>query len=103
MKNLVAKMIVVGVPPEGARVTLTVEIGRPYEERDAWACPIAIAPLHGKLADIRGTDSFHAVWLACTLALKLLDNLKSEGWRLEYDDGSEFPIEDYKASLAPGR
>jgi hypothetical protein len=103
VKNLVAKMVVVGVRPDSARVTLTVQIGRPYEEAGAWACPIDIAPLHGQLADIRGTDSFHAVWLACTLALKLLDNLTAEGWRLEYADGSEFPIEDYKTSLAAGR
>jgi hypothetical protein len=95
VKNLVAKMTVVGVRPDGSRVTLTVEIGRPHEERNAWACPIAVAPLHGKLADIRGTDSFHAVWLACVLALKLLTNLKSDGWRLEYEDGSAFPLEAY--------
>jgi hypothetical protein len=101
VKNLVAKMVVVGVRPDAQRVTLTVKIGRPYEEKDAWACPIAIEPLHGKLADIRGTDSFHAVWLACALALKLLENLKAEGWRFEHEDGSEFPLEDYKAGLAP--
>ena len=100
MKNLAAKMAVVGVRPDGERVNLVVQIGRPYEEKDAWACPIEIAPLHGKLADIRGTDSFHAVWLACVLVLKLLGNLKDEGWRFEYADGSEFPLEDYKAALA---
>jgi len=49
---------------------------------------------------VRGTDSFHAVWLALVLVLKLLGNLKDEGWRLENADGSEFPVEDYKAGLA---
>jgi drug/metabolite transporter (DMT)-like permease/NAD(P)-dependent dehydrogenase (short-subunit alcohol dehydrogenase family) len=54
----------------------------PDEERDGrWACEIAVAPLNAKLDAVRGTDSFHAVWLACSLALKLLDNLKAEGWR----------------------
>ena len=102
MKNLVAKLEVVGVRPDGERLALRAQIGRPREERDGrWACSIAIAPLESKLDDVRGTDSFHAVWLACALVLKLLGNLQAEGWRLENPDGSEFPLEDYKASLAP--
>ena len=102
MKNLVAKLEVISVRPEGERLALRAEIGRPREERDGhWACSIAIAPLQSTLDDVRGTDSFHAIWLACALVLKLLGNLKDEGWRLENADGSEFPLEDYKASLAP--
>jgi hypothetical protein len=101
VKNLVAKLEVVGVRPEGERIALKVEIGRPREERDGrWACSIAVAPLKTKLDDVLGADSFHAVWLACVLVLKLLGNLKDEGWRLENADGSEFPLEDYKAGLA---
>lgn len=102
MKNLVAKLEVIGVRPGGERLALKVEIGRPREEKDGrWACAVAVAPLKARLEDVRGTDSFHAVWLACVLALKLLDNLKAEGWSLENTDGSEFPLEDYKAGLAP--
>ena len=101
MKNLVAKLEVVALRETGERLALRAEIGRPREERDGrWACAITIAPLKGKIEDVRGTDSFHAIWLACVLVLKLLDNLKTEGWRLENADGSEFPIEEYKASLA---
>ena len=104
MKNLVAKLRVVGVRPDGGSLELKAEIGRPREERDGrWACSVAIAPLPTQPDDVRGADSFHAVWLACTLVLKLLENLKAEGWRLENADGSEFPIEEYKAGLAPGR
>jgi hypothetical protein len=101
VKNLVAKLEVIGVRPDGERIELRAEIGRPREERDGrWACAIAVAPLKERVGDVRGTDSFHAVWLACVLVLKLLDNLKAEGWRLENADGSEFPLEDYKAGLA---
>ena len=102
MKNLVAKLEVVALRETGERLALRAEIGRPREERDGrWACAITIAPLKGKIEDVRGTDSFHALWLAGVLVLKLLDNLKTEGWRLENADGSEFPIEEYKASFAP--
>jgi hypothetical protein len=102
VKNLVARLDVVGVRPEGERLALRAEIGRPREERDGrWACSIAISPLETKLDDVRGTDSFHAVWLACALVLKLLGNLEAEGWRLENPDGSAFPLEEYRAALAP--
>lgn len=102
MKNLVARLDVVGIRPEGERLALKAEIGRPREGRDGrWACPIAIAPLKSKLEEVRGTDSFHALWLACALVLKLLGNLKAEGWRLENADGSEFPLEAYRAGLGP--
>ena len=104
MKNLVAKLEVIGVRPQGERVELRAEIGRPREERDGrWACAIAIAPLNTRLDDVRGTDSFHALWLACALVLKLLGNLQAEGWKLENPDGSEFPLEDYQSGLAPRR
>lgn len=100
MKNLVAKLEVVALRESGERLALTAQIGRPREERDGrWACAIAIAPLKERLEDVRGTDSFHAVWLACALVLKLLGNLKAEGWRLENADGSEFPLEAYRSGL----
>jgi len=103
VKNLVAKLEVIGVRPEGERLALRAEIGRPREERDGrWACSIELAPLKARLDDVRGTDSFHAVWLALVLVLKLLGNLKDEGWRLENADGSEFPVEDYRRGLASG-
>lgn len=101
MKNLVAKLEVVAVRESGERLQMRAEIGRPREESDGrWACSIAVAPLKTKIDDVHGADSFHAVWLALALVLKLLDNLHAEGWRLENPDGSEFPLEAYKAGLA---
>lgn len=100
MKNLVAKLEVVAVRESGERLALRAEIGRPQQERDGrWACAIAIAPLEGQVQHVRGADSFHAVWLALALVLKLLANLKTEGWRLENEDGSEFPLEAYRSGL----
>jgi len=102
VKNLVAKLEVIGMRESGERVELRLEIGRPREERDGhWACSIAIAPLETQPDDVRGTDSFHAVWLACSLVLKLLANLKQDGWSLQNRDGSEFPLEAYRSGLGP--
>ena len=103
MKNLVAKLEVIGVRDSGESVELRLEIGRPGEERDGrWACSIAIAPLKTQPDDVRGTDSFHAVWLACALVLKLLENLKADGWSLQNRDGSEFPLDAYRSGLDAG-
>jgi hypothetical protein len=103
VKNLVAKLEVTAVRPDGERLAIKVEIGRPRQERDGrWACPIAVAPLRSKFEDLRGADSFHAVWLACALTFKLLANLKAEGWQLLNDDGSEFPLAAYLCGLDGG-
>jgi hypothetical protein len=100
VKNLVAKLEVVAVRESGERLALKVEIGRPREEPDGrWACAIAVAPLKSKLDDVRGTDSFHAVWLSCVLVLKLLGNLRDDGWSLQNADGSEFPLDAYRSGL----
>ena len=100
MKNLIAKVEVVGVRESGERVELRLQIGRPREERDGrWACSIEIEPLETPPGDVRGTDSFHAVWLACALVLKLLENLRADGWVLQNKDGSEFPLDAYRSGL----
>ena len=92
-------------PERRARASSALEIGRPREERDGrWACSIEIAPLETQLDDVRGTDSFHAVWLACSLVLKLLENLKAEGWSAARTrDGSEFPLDAYRSGLDAAR
>jgi hypothetical protein len=39
------------------------------------------------------------VWLACSLVLKLLTQLRAEGAKLENADGTEFPLDAYLAGL----
>ncbi len=91
----------VGVLASGERVALAARIGRPYADGDsAWACPVELSPLYEDLLDIRGVDSFHATWLACSLLLKLLGHFREGGARLLHRDGSEFPLDAYLAGLA---
>jgi uncharacterized protein DUF6968 len=99
VKEPVASLTVVATR-EGRQVTLKAEIGQPYQaEGGDWACPVALSPLYEKLADIHGVDSFHAIWLACSLVLKLLGHINADGWALAHDDGSEFPLESYLKGL----
>jgi hypothetical protein len=100
VKDPVASLEVVAVTAEGKELKLTVRIGVPYREKEgSWACPLEVSPIYGELADIRGVDSFHALWLACSLVLKLLENFKTSGGKLYDSEGGEFPIEGYLSGL----
>jgi hypothetical protein len=100
----VASLSVVGVLPNGERLPIAAAIGQPYAHpQGGWACPVEVAPIYPKLADIRGVDSFHATWLACSLILKLLAHFKAEGGALLCEDGSQFPLEEYQSGLDGGK
>jgi hypothetical protein len=85
---------------EDRRLDIHASIGAPQRRDDgSWICRVEVAPLQDQALDVRGVDSFHAVWLACSLILKLLVQLKDAGARLENADGSEFPLDAYLAGL----
>ena len=101
VKALVAKLLVTAVLPDGKRVELDARIRPPFEGDDHyWHAKVQIKPLQNDPVEVRGVDSFHAVWLACSLVLKLLAQLRAEGARLENRDGSEFPLDAYLAGLS---
>ena len=102
MKPLAAQLTVIAVLPDGKSVELNATIRPPFEADDGqWIARVQLKPLQKEPLDVRGVDSFHALWLACSLVLKLLSQLAAEGARLESADGSEFPLEAYLAGLAP--
>jgi hypothetical protein len=100
VKDPVAALELVAVTADGRQLDLAVRIGRPRRLEDGgWDCPVEIAPIYGQLGNIRGVDSFHALWLACSLVLKLLENFRASGGRLLDRDGGEFPLEGYLRGL----
>ena len=100
VKALTAKLLVTAVLADGKRVDLDARIRPPYEGDDRyWISRVQIKPLQQEPVDVRGVDSFHAIWLACQLILKLLTQLRAEGARLENADGSEFPLDAYLAGF----
>ncbi|MFN2646641.1 MAG: hypothetical protein ABR570_16770 [Burkholderiales bacterium] len=102
VKPLAASLTVIAVLADEKAVELTATIRPPFEAEDGqWISRVQLKPLHKEPLDVRGVDSFHALWLACSLVLKLLSQLAAEGARLESADGSEFPLEAYLAGLTP--
>jgi hypothetical protein len=102
VKPLAAELAVLAVLPDGKQVELRATIRPPFEDENGqWIARVQLKPLHKEPLDVRGVDSFHALWLACSLVLRLLSQLASEGARLEATDGSEFPLEAYLTGLLP--
>ncbi len=99
VKGFVASLEVTAVLQDGRRVDIKASIRPPHEAGDRWISSVLIKPLQEKPMEVHGVDSFHAVWLACSLVLKLLAQLKESGARLENPDGSEFPLEAYLSGL----
>ena len=93
----------VAVFQNGRDVGLTARIGRAQPEAaGGWVCPVELSPVYVEAMSVKGVDSFHATWLACSLVLKLLGHLKDEGVMLKAADGSAFPLEGYLAGLGAG-
>ena len=93
-------LAVVARMADGKELAIRADIGLPERQEDGSSvCRVSVAPLQDQPLDVRGVDSFHAVWLACSLVLKLLGHLKSAGAALLNPDGSAFPLELYLAGL----
>lgn len=99
MNDAIVTLDVTAVFQNGQEVPLTARIGRAVQESAAWACAVELAPVYREAMSVKGVDSFHATWLACSLVLKLLGHLKDEGVVLANPDGSAFPLEAYLAGL----
>ena len=100
MNDVIVTLEVIAVFENAQEVRLTARIGRAQPEgKGAWVCPVELSPVYEAPMNVKGVDSFHATWLACSLLLKLLGHLKSEGVLLKSDDGSAFPLEAYLAGL----
>jgi hypothetical protein len=99
VRGLVASLDVVAILADGKRMSIKASIRPPHEDGGQWVSSVLIKPLQEKPLEVRGVDSFHAVWLACSLVLKFLAQLKQDGARLANADGSDFPLEAYLAGL----
>ena len=103
MNDAIVTLDVIAVFQNGQEVALTARIGRAQPEGPgAWVCPVELAPVYREPMNVKGVDSFHATWLACSLVLKLFAHLRDEKVLLRHADGSTFPLEAYLAGLGGG-
>jgi hypothetical protein len=94
--NVLARM------SDGREIAIRVEIAVPEKQPDGSAvCRVSVAPLEQEPLQVRGVDAFHAIWLACSLVLRLLTHLRSAGAELLAGDGTAFPLDAYLAGLDP--
>jgi hypothetical protein len=100
MNDSIITLQVTAVFENRREVDIGARIGRAQADAaGGWVCQVQLSPVHDQPMSVRGVDAFHATWLACSLVLKLLGQLKSEGVRLRQQDGSEFPLEGYLVGL----
>lgn len=101
MTDAIVTLDVVAVFEQSKEVEITARIGRASADaQGGWVCQVELAPVYAEPMNVRGIDSFHATWLACSLVLQLLGRLKQEGAALRSPDGSEFPVDAYLAGLS---
>ena len=97
------KLDVLARLPDGKELAIRAELSAPERQADgSWICRVSVAPLQAQQLDVRGVDSFHAVWLGCSLILKLLTHFDKAGAALLNPDGSAFPLGLYLAGLDEG-
>lgn len=89
MKDSIASTRILCIRPNGERLEVCAEIGRPYDRGDgAWACPVGLKPLYD-LADIEGVDSLQALCLGASLIRKLLNHFVEDGGRILHVDNPD--------------
>ena len=101
--TVIARLALTGRQAGTPDVAISVEIGVPYEVGEGgWACPVSVQPLHERLPDIHGAESFQALLLAMRLALHLLENYTERGGALFLEDGDAFPFDAYVMNFGRG-
>ena len=90
---MMAEDVIVGLWPDGTRRTIRFQVGAPYENKPGeWRCPVSVAPLHERIADIGGSSSMHSLCLAIAMGIDLLEFFIEDGGKLEHVDGTRFRI-----------
>ncbi|WP_457322300.1 hypothetical protein [Stenotrophomonas sp. P5_B8] len=103
MNSVIANEVIWGQRPDEDAFMINIQIGTPYQVGDdpmEWACPVAVLPLYKKLHDAHGVSSLHALCLASSLALEVLQGFKEKGGVLFYSPGEDVPLESYAFGIA---
>jgi hypothetical protein len=92
----IAKIELVRVRSSGERITLTVEVGQPFQSPEGmWRTPVALHGLDGRLSDICGEDSLQSLCLAVKMVHLRLASIIEAGDQLHDAEGGAFPFDAY--------
>lgn len=95
MEHWIASLDLIAVRGS-SRSPLLLRVAAPVAHPDGhWTCRVDLAGLHDALAPAAGEDALQALCLSLGLAAILLRDFQSNGGRLEYPTGEEFPLEAY--------
>ena len=85
---------IICIDKAGHEKRITVFIGIPYKNGNAWACPIEIKNLYKKLLDVVGVDSFQSLMLAIELIRSLLEDYVYQGGKLLSTERKEITVKE---------
>ncbi len=74
---------------DGERKTITVMVGRPYADGEAFRCPVKVTGLEPQYVDIAGETSLQALCLALRLVRQRLEHQLETGSSLLYPDQAD--------------
>jgi hypothetical protein len=101
MNEKIAEMEIVGIQPNGQRLTIQIAVGHPYPDPQhdgTWRCPVSLAGLDNRLPDLARVGSFQALRIAINFIRRRLLDTRDTGVRfITVEGGKEFdlPLEAY--------
>lgn len=103
--DVIARLELIEVAPDGERKPIRVQIGQPhFDERGSWACPILITSVSDKVREIHGEDSLQALCLGVQFVQSMLLSVLERGGRLLHGDAeADFHPEVYFGNIGQPR
>lgn len=84
--TIIATEEIIWLRADGDEVLIQANVGKPYEQLGAWACPVALKGVDGRYPDIVGESSMQALHLAIRLVRQRLEHLLDAGEVLVYQN-----------------
>ncbi|MFZ2642279.1 MAG: hypothetical protein WA117_14875 [Verrucomicrobiia bacterium] len=94
MDSPIASVDLVKVTKDGSRRDVYIEIGQPFPDRGAWACPAFLRGINRKPKNICGADSLQALCLALHFVRTQLEKFLRRGGRILMGT-EDFPLNAY--------
>ena len=94
MDSPIASVDLAKVAKDGSRRHVHIEIGQPFPDRGAWACPVFLRGINRKPKNVCGADSLQALCLALHFVRTQLERLLRRGTRILMD-AEDFPLNAY--------